>query len=107
MGTDSVMISLWGSLFVVSIDESLPRIFGRAIISPSMTQNTVRSEIRPIPTDCSTARLIMIAIMPIRIIRYSVDTNGDFFINSSIEDTIMDMNNNDDDNRPMMPCSKS
>ena len=75
-----VLFPLLRLLSSVLIHDSSLRIFGRAIIAPSIIQNTVRSAILPIPTNCSIARLIMVAIMPIRTMRYSIDKTGDLLL---------------------------
>ena len=107
VGIDLELIALFGLRSSVSLYDSLVRMFGKAIIVPSMTQKTVKSEILPIPRDCSTARHIIVEIIPMRMIRYSIDTIGDFLISSSIEDTTMDMNKSDNDSSPRTPCSRS
>ena len=102
-----VLFPLLRLLSSVLIHDSSLRIFGRAIIAPSIIQNTVRSAILPIPTNCSIARLIMVAIMPIRTMRYSIDKTGDLLLSSSNEETNIDMNNSNADNNPRTPCSNS
>ena len=104
---DLEIIALFGLLSSVSLYDSLVRMFGKAIIVPIKPQKTVMSEILPIPMDCSTPRHIIVEIMPMRMIRYSIDTIGDFLISSSIEDTTMDMNKSDHVSRPRNPCSRS